>query len=168
VKKTRHAPEQIVKKLREAEMELAKGATVATVTKKLGVTEQTYYWWKRQYGSMDVDHLGRLKELERENSRLKKIVAEQAMNIDALKDIASKKMVGPSGRRRAVVHLIESSGYSARRACRLMNQPRFKRIEVPTLARMFLNELLQLHADGVSTVAAEEATPVPKNGTTRY
>lgn len=91
MKKTKHAPEQIVKKLREAEMELAKGATVATVTKKLGVAEQTYYRWKRQYGSMDVDHLARLKELERENSRLKKIVAEQAMDIDALKDIASKK-----------------------------------------------------------------------------
>jgi len=91
VKKTKHAPEQIVKRLREAEMELAKGATVATVTKKLGVTEQTYYRWKRQYGSMEVDHLARLKELERENSRLKKIVAEQAMDIDALKDIASKK-----------------------------------------------------------------------------
>ena len=91
MKKSKHAPEQIVKKLREAEVELAKGATVATMTKKLGVTEQTYYRWKRQYGSMDVDHLARLKELERENSRLKKIVAEQAMDIDALKDIASKK-----------------------------------------------------------------------------
>lgn len=91
MKRTKHAPEQIVKKLREAEVEMARGATVAVVTKKLGVTEQTYYRWKRQYGSMDVDHLARLKELERENSRLKKIVAEQAMDIDALKDIASKK-----------------------------------------------------------------------------
>jgi putative transposase len=91
LKKIKHEPEQIVKKLREAEVELAKGATVATVTRKLGVTEQTYYRWKRQYGSMEVNHLTRLKELERENSRLKKIVAEQVMDIDALKDLASKK-----------------------------------------------------------------------------
>jgi len=91
VKKTKHAAEQIVKKLREAEVQLAKGATVAIVAKKLGVAEQTYYRWKREYGSMEVDHLARLKELERENGRLKKIVAEQVMDIDALKDIAAKK-----------------------------------------------------------------------------
>jgi len=72
-------------------MELGKGATVDQVSRKLGVTEQTYYRWKREYGGMEVDQLARLKELERENGRLKKIVAEQAMDIDALKEIASKK-----------------------------------------------------------------------------
>ena len=91
MKKTKHTPEQIVKMLRQAEMELARGATVAMVSKKLGVTEQTYYRWKREYSGMQVDHLTRLKGLEKENSRLKKIVAEQAMDIDALKDLASKK-----------------------------------------------------------------------------
>ena len=64
MKKTKHAPEQIVKKLREAEVQLARGATVAIAAKKLGVTEQTYYRWKREFGSMDVNHLSRLKELE--------------------------------------------------------------------------------------------------------
>ena len=91
MKRERNTPEQIVTKLRQAQMEIGKGATVDQVSRKLGITEQTYYRWKREYGGMEVDQLGRLKELERENGRLKKIVAEQAMDIDALKEIASKK-----------------------------------------------------------------------------
>ena len=91
MKRKKNTPEQIVTKLRQAQMELGKGATVDQVSRKLGITEQTYYRWKREYGGMEVDQLARLKELERENGRLKKIVAEQAMDIDALKEIASKK-----------------------------------------------------------------------------
>jgi transposase-like protein len=91
VKRKKHTPEQIVKKLREAEMELAKGAVVSDVSRKLGVSEQTYYRWKQQYGGGQADQQVKVKELERQNARLKKIVAEQAMDIDALKDIASKK-----------------------------------------------------------------------------
>jgi len=91
VKKKKHTPEEIVKKLRQAQLEIGKGATVEQVSRKLGVNEQTYYRWKREYGGMEVDQLARLKELERENGRLKKIVAEQAMDIDALKEIAAKK-----------------------------------------------------------------------------
>jgi transposase-like protein len=91
VKKKKHTPEEIVKKLRQAQLEIGKGSTVDQVSRKLGVNEQTYYRWKREYGGMEVDQLARLKELERENGRLKKIVAEQAMDIDALKEIAAKK-----------------------------------------------------------------------------
>ena len=91
MKRKRNTAEQIVGKLRQAQMEIGKGATVDQAARKLGITEQTYYRWKREYGGMEVDHLAKLKELERENSRLKKIVAEQAMDIDALKEIASKK-----------------------------------------------------------------------------
>ncbi len=91
MKRKKNTPEQIVTKLRQAQMELGKGATVDQVSRKLGITEQTYYRWKREYGGMEVDQLAKLKELERENGRLKKIVAEQAMDIDALKEIASKK-----------------------------------------------------------------------------
>jgi transposase-like protein len=91
VKRKKHTPEQIVKKLREAEMELAKGAIVSDVSRKLGVSEQTYYRWKQQYGGGQADQQIKVKELERQNARLKKMVAEQAMDIDALKDIASKK-----------------------------------------------------------------------------
>lgn len=91
MKRKKNKPEQIVVKLRQAQMELGKGSTVDQVSRKLGITEQTYYRWKREYGGMEVDQLAKLKELERENGRLKKIVAEQAMDIDALKEIASKK-----------------------------------------------------------------------------
>jgi len=91
VKRKKHTPEQIVKKLREAEMELAKGAIVPEVSRKLGVSEQTYYRWKQMYGGGQADQQVKTKELERQNARLKKIVAEQAMDIDALKEIASKK-----------------------------------------------------------------------------
>lgn len=91
MKRKKHTPEQIVKKLREAEMDLAKGAVVADVSRKLGVSEQTYYRWKQQYGGGQADQQVRVKELERQNARLKKIVADQAMDIDALKDINSKK-----------------------------------------------------------------------------
>ena len=91
MKRKKHTPEQIVKKLREAEMELAKGAVVGDVSRKLGVSEQTYYRWKQQYGGGQADQQVKVKELERQNARLKKIVADQAMDIDALKEIASKK-----------------------------------------------------------------------------
>jgi putative transposase len=91
VKGKKHTPEQIVTKLRQAQMELGKGATVEQICRKLQINEQTYYRWKREFGGMEIDQLAQLKELQRENGRLKKIVAEQAMDIDALKEIASKK-----------------------------------------------------------------------------
>ena len=91
MKRKKHTPEQIVKKLREAEMELARGANVADVSRRLAVSEQTYYRWKQVYGGAHGDQQVKVKELERQNTRLKKIVAEQAMDIDALKEIASKK-----------------------------------------------------------------------------
>ncbi len=91
MKRKRHTPEEIVTKLRQAQVDIGKGATVDQVARKLGVNEQTYFRWKREYGGMEVDQLAQLKDLQRENTRLKKIVAEQAMDIDALKDLASKK-----------------------------------------------------------------------------
>ena len=72
-------------------MEIGKGASVDQVSGKLGITEQTYYRWKREYVGMEVDQLAKLEELERENGQLKKVVAEQAVDIVALKEIASNK-----------------------------------------------------------------------------
>lgn len=85
----RHTAEQIINKLRQAEVEIANGATVAQVCKKIGVTEQTYYRWRAEYGGMRVDQAKRLKELEQENGRLKKLVADQALDIAILKEAAS-------------------------------------------------------------------------------
>ena len=76
----RHSPEQIITKLREAEVELAKGQTVPQVCRKLGITEQTYYRWRKEYGGLRLDQARRFKELEQENGRLKKLVAELSLD----------------------------------------------------------------------------------------
>ena len=82
------SPEQIIHKLREAEVLLSQGNTIAAVTKKIGVTEQTYYRWRKEYGGMRVEQARRLKELEQENTRLKKVVAEFALDNAILKEAA--------------------------------------------------------------------------------
>ncbi len=84
----RYSAEQIIKKLREAEVLQAQGQTVEQVVRQLGVTDQTYYRWRKEYGGLKVDQAKRLKELERENSRLKKLVAEQALDNAILKEAA--------------------------------------------------------------------------------
>ena len=83
-----HTPEQIIALLRQAEAELASGLSVAQVCQKLAVSEQTFYRWRSQEGGMKPDHMKRLKELEAENARLKKIVAEQALGVQMLKEVA--------------------------------------------------------------------------------
>jgi len=88
MKRTRHTPEQVIRKLREADRMLAEQMSITEVAKQLGVSENTYHRWRNQYGGMKADDVKRLKELERENQRLKRIVANQALDIDGLKEIA--------------------------------------------------------------------------------
>ena len=85
----RHTAEQIIGKLRTAEIELAKGLGTAEVVRKLGITEQTYYRWRKEYGGLRMDQAKRLKELEKENGRLKKLVAEAELDKAILKEAAS-------------------------------------------------------------------------------
>lgn len=73
-------PEQIIHMLREAEIKLASGSTVGEVCRSLGITEQTYYRWRKSYGGMQVSQAKKLKALEQENARLKKLVADQALD----------------------------------------------------------------------------------------
>ncbi len=87
----RHSAEQIIGKLRTAEIELAKGLGTAEVFRKLGITEQTYYRWRKEYGGLRLDQAKRLKELEKENTRLKKLVADQALDNAILKEVSSGK-----------------------------------------------------------------------------
>ena len=82
----RRTSEQIVHMLREAEVELAKGSSVKEVSKKLGITDQTYYRWRKDYGGLRVDQAKRLKGLERENARLKHLLAESHLDIAILKE----------------------------------------------------------------------------------
>ena len=89
--RTRHTAEQIIRKLREAEVALAKGQTIGEVARKLGITEQTDYRWRKEYGDLRVDPAKRLKELEKENARLKRLVADQALDNAILKEVSSGK-----------------------------------------------------------------------------
>ena len=84
----RYTAEEIIGKLREAEVALAQGQKMAMVVRKLGVSEQTYYRWRREYGGLRVEQAKRLKDLERENSRLKRLVADQALDNAMLRDVA--------------------------------------------------------------------------------
>jgi putative transposase len=84
----RHTPEQVVRKLREADRLLGEGIELPEVVKQLEVSEQTYYRWRNQFGGMKAEDVKRLKELEAENARLKRIVADQVLENQALKEIA--------------------------------------------------------------------------------
>ena len=86
MKRKRHSPEQIVRKLREAETELAGGKPMEEVCKKLEVSQQTYFRWKKEYGGAKADEVKRLKELEKENQRLKAIVADLELDKQILKE----------------------------------------------------------------------------------
>ena len=81
--------EQIIPKLREVEVELGRGKTVAEAVKKIGVTEQTYYRWKKKFGGLRIDQAKRLKELEKENSRLKRLLADAELDKAILREAAS-------------------------------------------------------------------------------
>jgi transposase len=88
MKRRRHTPEQIVRKLREADRLLGEGQEVPEVVKLLEVSEATYHRWRAQYGGMKADDVKRLKELELENAKLKRIVADQLLDIEGLKELA--------------------------------------------------------------------------------
>jgi putative transposase len=88
MKRHRHTPEQVVRKLREGERLLSEGKDLAEVLRTLEISEATWNRWRSQYGGMKVEEAKRLKELEVENARLKKIVANQALDIDMLKELS--------------------------------------------------------------------------------
>jgi len=83
-----YTPEQIINRLREAEILLSQGATIGKASKRIGVTEQTYYRWRREYGGLRVDQARRLRELEKENSRLKKLVTDLSLDNAILEEAA--------------------------------------------------------------------------------
>ena len=86
----RYSPEQIVSILRQAEARLAAGATISEAARELGISEATFHRWRNRYGGMGSSEAKHLKELERENARLKKLLAEQALDIDILKEVSRK------------------------------------------------------------------------------
>ena len=88
MKRTPHTPEQIIHLLRQAEVELAGGQAVPQVCRKLGVSEQTYYRWRKEYGGIRTDQAKRLKDLERENATLKRLLADAKLEKAALREIS--------------------------------------------------------------------------------
>ena len=91
MKRRRHTPEQIIRKLREADRLLAEGREVAEVAKQLEISEATYHRWRAQYGGLKADDAKRLKELAAENTRLKRLLAEAELEKDALRELAKGK-----------------------------------------------------------------------------
>lgn len=88
MKRTRHSPEQIIAKLREADAMLNAGASIGQVCQKLAISEQTFHRWRTQYGGMKSSEARRLKELEQENARLKRLVADLSLDNAMLKEVA--------------------------------------------------------------------------------
>jgi len=86
MKRIRHSPEQIIRKLRDADAELASGKAIAEVCKALGIAEATYHRWRNQYGGMKADEMKRLKDLEKENARLKALVADLSLDKSILQE----------------------------------------------------------------------------------
>ena len=89
MKRKYHKPEQIVKLLREAQAKLAEGQSIENVCRQFGISDATYYNWRKQYGNMRLNEVKQLKELQKENSRLKKLVADQALDNAILKEALS-------------------------------------------------------------------------------
>ena len=87
VRKT-FTPEQIINKLREAEIHINQGISIAEASRKIGITEQTYYRWRKEYGGLRIEQAKRLKSLEKENARLKKLVADLSLDNAILKEAA--------------------------------------------------------------------------------
>ncbi|WP_391560986.1 IS3 family transposase [Mucisphaera calidilacus] len=120
----RHSAEEIVNKLREAEVLMSQGSSVAGVCKQIGVHEQTYYKWRREYGGLKTDQAKRFKELEQENGRLKKLLAESELDKAIPSRSRSAKTLSPTRRRRVVSEVIDHLRVSERRACKVLCQPR--------------------------------------------
>ena len=84
----RHTPEQVINKLREAEVAMAQGSTVAEASRQIGVTQQTFYRWRNEYGGLRIDQVKRLKQMESENTRLKRAIADLTLDNQILKEVS--------------------------------------------------------------------------------
>ncbi|MGB3722012.1 MAG: IS3 family transposase [Pacificimonas sp.] len=120
MKRTRFSEEQIIGVLKEAEA----GAKTADLARRHGVSEATIYNWKAKYGGLEVSEARRLRELEGENAKLKRLLADTMLDNVALKDLLGKKVLTPAAQREAVAHLQACHGMSERRACRVIEADR--------------------------------------------
>ncbi|MFY1708824.1 IS3 family transposase [Tritonibacter scottomollicae] len=127
----REKPEDIVLKLRQVEVLQGQGSSVQEAVRQIGVTVQTYYRWRKQYGGMSRDQLKRLKELETENSRLRRAVSDLTLDKMILAEAAPGKLLSPSRRRQCIDHVRRTLSVSERRVCRTLGQHRSTQRKVP-------------------------------------
>ncbi len=127
----REKPEDIVLKLRQVEVLQGQGMGIAEAVRQIGVTVQTYYRWRKEYGGMSRDQLKRLKELETENTRLRRAVSDLTLDKMILAEAARGKLLSPSRRRRCIDHVRQTLSVSERRVCRTFGQHRSTQRKVP-------------------------------------
>ncbi|MBT4002182.1 MAG: IS3 family transposase [Chloroflexi bacterium] len=123
-RKRRYSTEQIITKLREADVMLSQEKTAEEISRVLEISKQTYYRWRKEYRGLNMTQAKKLKELEKENARLKTLVADLSLDNAIIKEVLSKKIASPDRRRQAVKQVIDAMDVSERRACRAIQQPR--------------------------------------------
>ncbi|MBL0407659.1 IS3 family transposase [Microvirga aerilata] len=129
--KKRHKPEEIVAKLRQVDVMVSQGHSVADAVRAIGVTEVTYYRWRSEYGGLKSDQIKRLKDLVAENARLRRAVADLTLDKQILKEAAFGKLVSPARRRACIEHVRSTLKLSERRVCRVLGQHRSTQRRIP-------------------------------------
>ncbi|WP_139111458.1 IS3 family transposase [Sphingobium sp. Ndbn-10] len=129
----KHKPEEIIGKLREVEIVLAQGASTAEACRRIGVSEQTYYRWRKEYGGLKTDQARRMKDLEKENQRLRRAISDLTLDKLILQEAAPGKLLSPARRRRCIDHVRGNLPIrmSERRICRVLGQHRSTQRKVP-------------------------------------
>ncbi|WP_455989503.1 IS3-like element ISMex5 family transposase [Methylorubrum extorquens] len=127
----RHKPEDVVAKLRQVDVLVSQGQSVAEAIRAIGVTEVTYYRWRKEYGGLKSDQVRRMKDLEVENQRLRKAIADLTLDKLILQEAAPGKLTSPARRRACIAHVMNVLDVSERRACRALGQHRSTQRKVP-------------------------------------
>ncbi|HWW59338.1 MAG TPA: IS3 family transposase [Sphingopyxis sp.] len=127
----KHRPEEIIGKLREAEVVLAQGATTAEACRRIAISEQTYYRWRKEYGGLKTDQARRMKDLEKENARLRRAISDLTLDKLILQEAAPGKLLSPARRRRCIDHIRTMMPVSERRLCRVLGQHRSTQRKAP-------------------------------------
>ena len=135
----RHSPEQVVRKLTTADRLLAEGKDVAAVCRELGISEPTYHRWRNQFGGLKAEDAKRLKDLERENATLKRLLADAELEKAAFEGDRPGKLLSPERRRAAVHHLTRTMNVSERFACRVTGQHRAAQRSAPSTSKVHVD-----------------------------
>ncbi|WP_310106425.1 IS3 family transposase [Sphingomonas sp. BE138] len=127
----KHKPEEIIGKLREVEIMLGQGGTTAEACRRIAVSEQTYYRWRKEYGGLKTDQARRMKDLEKENLRLRRAISDLTLDKLILQEAAPGKLLSPARRRCCIDQVKEALDVSERRVCRVLGQHRSTQRKVP-------------------------------------